>query len=314
MSKKHILKYQGAYQDNDVLYQPSSTVSFEDRIAIKTMTVERITFPKGFLIPGEAWIAYQASDGFTYYCSSVQAGVRARRFGDIFHAAYELNRWFAETNSLHADIVTVSVDESKSFIRIKSYYTGMHTPEFSIRKHPNIFDTTNTPAFAKFVSECFKLPYYPDVMSFPVSNNNYNLSWYDPTGGVNEIYMTADLPDFEKEFSTEYDSTELNKTIMSFPVPDIKYESTKELEEGYTHMINDAKLYERKTFKSKDMIAPFSITFSSENYLKSINLYFYADVDGFLTNIFFPTPVYIVMHVLSMEDIEKEENIPRLLI
>lgn len=322
MSKKIILKYPDAYQSFGDLAYSTHDIPIEDPTSIKALTVERITFPKGFMFNGACVFRYTDSMGFFRDVNiRTDAGVNARRFGDIYHAWWCLNQILSTISAgSPTDTVEARIDESRSFMQLRSFYTGPIIPRLSISIN---LGTPEEPGFAHFVAAVFKLPLSPTYMTFPNSGTWYSLSWYDQNGGVGEIYMSFEIPSpFAKKFSTSFDSIALNNMVATFPAPTIKYPAplleysdytdfaTSVLENYFT--LGDAKVYERQTYKAKDMIAPMSIVFSSELRVDSIKIHFYADLGTVLSEVFFPATTYIVLHTISLDGIEREEYVPRL--
>lgn len=324
MSKKIVLKYPGAYQSFGNLVYSTHDVPLEDSVSIKTMTVERINCPKGFMFNGDCVFRYTDSMGYNIDVNiRTNAGVNARRFGDIYHAWWCLNQiLFTISSGSTTDVVEARLDESRSFMQLRSLYSGPITPRLSISIN---LGTPEEPGFAYFVAATFKLPLSPDYMSFPSSGTWYSLSWYDQNGGVGEIYMSFEIPTtFTKKYSTSFDDIALNSMVASFPAPTIEYPAPLLEYSNYTNFplstiekyytLGDAKVYERQTYNVKDMIAPMSILFSSELYTDSIKVYFYADLGRVLSEVFFPAPTYIIVHINSIDGLEKEEIVPRLLL
>lgn len=321
MSKRLIVKTLSAYRDadgNDIT-QASNDVELADPEYVKKLTVDRIVFPKGFLFKGGAQLNYLDSRDNLRTRTIIQAGINARRFLDIYHAAFELHRWVTAINALTADTLQVDVDDSKAFIVIMSTYDGVGaTPALWISDISA--DGTTRSGFSTFVAASLGVPHGPAYMELDTSGTYYHLDWYDSNGGVDEIFMTSEiLATFERKYASSFERYELNSCIMTIPAPTIKYQPLAELTDFGDHAItnyfnvNDARLYERQIYNVSDMITPFTISFDSEIALKKFDLHFYADIygDG-LYEVFFPRPVGLVINTESLEAIEKEDELPRL--
>lgn len=322
MSKRLVIKYPECYQtaDRTNIVQPTTEIELADAQYVKKLSVDRITFPKGFLFEGEAWLLYNDSEDNLYSIRISDAGVNCRRFLDIWHAGFEIQRWFDAINGLSPDTLESTVDDSKAYIAIKSTYTGGNTPYLFINSIDSKTSTENT-GFSRYVSECIGIPHYDAYIDFPTSGDFIGLPFYDGNAGVDEIYMTSEtLAAFEEKYSTEFDRYELNSSIMTIPAPSISYYPKAEIDTYGEHtpilkwyVPNDARLYERKTYNVSDMLTPFVINFDSQLTIKDFDLHFYADIGGSgLYPIYFPAAVGLVINTESSEAIEKEEEVERL--
>ena len=317
MSKRFVVKYPRCYRNAAAtnIIQPTHEITLSDPEFVKKLSVDRIVFPKGILFEGEAQLVCVDSHGNNYTMTIMDAAVKSRRFLDIYHAGFELHKWIAAIDALTADTLEVYVDDSKAFIVIKSTYSGGSRPRLHIE---GVSEKRN--GFSTFLENSLGIPHYPSYLEFPFSAVFCLLDWYDANGGVEEIFMTSDtLASFERKYATEHDKYELNSTIMTIPLPSIKYQPEARLTEfgaydiNRYYNVNDARLYERQIYNVSDMLTPFTITFDSEVVIKTFDLHFYADIGGRgIFEVYFPTDVGMVINTESSEAIEKEEQIERL--
>ena len=317
MSKRFVVKFPHCYRNpsGSTIIQPTNEIELADPEFVKKLTVDRIVFPKGFLFEGDAQLVYVDSHGNNHTVTMMDAEIKSRRFLDICHACFELHKWFAAINALTPDTLEVYLDDSKAFIAIKSTYSGGTHPYLYIE---GASEERN--GFSTFIGNSLGMAHAPDHVEFAVSDKFYILDWYDVNGGVEEIFMTSNtLASFERKYSTQHDRYELNSTIMTIPVPSIKYHPKAELSDlgvydiDKYYNVNDARLYERQIYNVSDMLTPFTITFDSEIVIKSFDIHFYADIGGWgLFEVYFPTDVGLVINTESSEAIEKEEEVERL--
>ena len=327
MSKKIVFTYPKTTFDSSTgeseLVEPEAEIELDDITPIKTITVDRVCMPKGFLVPGSAHLAYRASNSSVYYYSMYQAGIETRRFTNIRHAELVLTQWMDALIAFHvlADTVNFKINESRDHIDVRSDAAGgvariaFVTSDF-VSGGPEAVDIS----FVKWLSKAVGIPWVekgtsvvthglvlePDIWT--------RCDYFDQHGGVNEIFMTSlRLAEFWTKYVTTASERELNSTLIAIPVPTIKTRSIKQQQSDVEDTLRyhmDGFFYERYIWSQRKSLTPVSLVADPPVEIANFDIRFYSIIDDLVIPIYFIADTTITLHVESEMALEMEEEEP----